>query len=246
MTRLIILSGPSGIGKSPLLKALRRFHPDLGATLRPLVLYNDRPPRPGEEDGVAYHFRSRPYIEQLDGQPGYVVLPVRRDLQALEIAQVLQALDEGRNPIFEGNAYIAEALLSAGELLHVPKISCFMSPLTLDEIMYLQAQPDLDLADIVSEIMREKLIRRTTRQKGLLTDQDYVDIDARCKAAYPELEYAPQFEWVLPNHDGEDSDNWELVGYPLGDARRCLQDFAAILQGLPPKWAERWPLELFG
>lgn len=246
MPRLIILSGPSCIGKSPLLKALRRFYPALGATLRPLVLYNDRAPRPGEENGVAYHFRSRPYIEELDGKPGYVVLPVRRDLQALEVAQVLQALDEGRNPVFEGNAYIAEALLAAAELSHVPKITCFMSPLNLDEILYLQAQPDLDLADIVCEIMREKLVRRTTRQKGLLTDQDYADIDARSQAAYAELEYAPRFEWVFPNHDGEDSDNWELVGYPLGDARRCLLDFAAILQGHPPQWAEQWPPELFG
>lgn len=246
MPGLVILSGPSCIGKTPLLKALRRFYPTVAANLRPLVLYNDRSPRPGEADGTAYHFRPRHYIEELDGKHGYVVLPVRRDLQALEIAQVLQALDEGLNPVFEGNAYIAEALLSAGELLHVPKLSCFMSPLNLDEIMYLQAQPDMDLPQVVREIMREKLIRRTTRHKGVLTDQDYGDIEARCDAAYSELEYAPQFDWILPNHDGEDSDNWELAGYPLGEARRCLQDFAAILQGIPPQWAEKWPLELFG
>ena len=241
MPRLIILSGPSCIGKSPLLRALRRFYPAVWATMRPLVLYSDRSPRPGEHDGVDYYFRERPYIEDLDGKPGYLVLPVRRDLQALEIAQVLRALDEGLSPVFDGNAYIAEALMSAVELLHVPKLTCFMSPLNLEEITYLQAQPDLDLAETVCQIMCGKLRRRAMRLKGVLTDQDDVDIEARARAAYAELQYAPQFDWILPNHDGEDSDDWELVGYPLGDARRCLQDFAAILQGRKPRWAEKWP-----
>ena len=49
--RLVVLSGPSCIGKSPLVKALAQFHPDLNEKLRPLVLYNSRSPRPGEKDG---------------------------------------------------------------------------------------------------------------------------------------------------------------------------------------------------
>ena len=35
--RLIILAGPSCVGKSPLDKALARFHPELRAPLRPVV-----------------------------------------------------------------------------------------------------------------------------------------------------------------------------------------------------------------
>ncbi|MEI6503999.1 MAG: hypothetical protein WCP21_23550, partial [Armatimonadota bacterium] len=207
------------------------------------VLYNDRAPRPGELDGVAYHFRARAEIEALAGQPGYLVLPVRRDLQALEIAQVLRALDEGNTPIFEGNAYLAAALRSAPELAHIPKVAVFLSPLCLDEVAYLRAQPEIDLQTVVAKVMREKLLRRTTRQKGSLTEQDRVDIEARCGAAYTELQYAPQFDWVIPNHDGEDSDNWTLADYPLGEARRSLLDFAAILERREPQWAERWPRE---
>ena len=37
--RLVILSGPSCVGKSPLAKALARFHPDLSAKLQPIVLF---------------------------------------------------------------------------------------------------------------------------------------------------------------------------------------------------------------
>lgn len=245
MPHLVILTGPSCVGKSPLLKALQRFYPAVAQRLQPLVLFNDRAPRPGEVDGIAYHFRPRADIEQLQGRPGFVVLPVRRDLQALEIAQVLRALEAGNLPLFEGNAYIAEALLSAMELSQVPKLSLFLSPLSHEEIVTLRAQPGLDLAVVVADVMREKLRRRTLKHKGTLSDQDLQDIEARCGAAYRELQYAPRFDWVLPNHDGEDSDNWTIAGHPLGEARRSLLDFVAILQGQPPQWAERWPEHTF-
>lgn len=49
---LFIVSAPSGAGKSSLLKALRQRHPEL----RLSVSFTTRPPRPGEEDGVHYHF----------------------------------------------------------------------------------------------------------------------------------------------------------------------------------------------
>ena len=50
MGRLVILAGPSCIGKGPLHAALKRLYPQLAAGLRQVVLYNDRSPRPGEQD----------------------------------------------------------------------------------------------------------------------------------------------------------------------------------------------------
>ena len=64
--RLVILSGPSCVGKSPLRMALARLYPELWSGLERLVLFNSRTPRPGERDGVDYHFRTR---AQVDG-PG--------------------------------------------------------------------------------------------------------------------------------------------------------------------------------
>ena len=49
--RLVILSGPSCVGKRPLAKALARFHPELSANLQPIVLFNSQSPRAGERDG---------------------------------------------------------------------------------------------------------------------------------------------------------------------------------------------------
>ena len=62
--RLVILSGPSCAGKSPLDKALERFFPELHYRLQKLVLYNSRAPRPGETNMVDYHFMSDAQFDQ--------------------------------------------------------------------------------------------------------------------------------------------------------------------------------------
>src|ERR687891_493163 len=93
--RLVILSGPSCVGKSPLTKALARFYPELRNRLQPLVLYNSREPRPGEVDGVDYHFRSREEIEILKAKNHFVVMDVRGDLQALDLQELSESLAKG-------------------------------------------------------------------------------------------------------------------------------------------------------
>jgi guanylate kinase len=52
---LIVLSGPSGVGKSTVLRRLLSRHAD---RLRLSVSATTRPPRPGETDGVDYYFLS--------------------------------------------------------------------------------------------------------------------------------------------------------------------------------------------
>jgi guanylate kinase len=51
---VFVVTGPSGVGKGTLIAALRERHPELGLS----VSATTRPPREGEEDGVAYHFMS--------------------------------------------------------------------------------------------------------------------------------------------------------------------------------------------
>lgn len=50
--RLVVLSGPSGVGKDTVLRELFRLDP----LLRYSVSYTTRPPRPDERDGVSYSF----------------------------------------------------------------------------------------------------------------------------------------------------------------------------------------------
>lgn len=54
--RLIVVSGPSGVGKGTILKEVFERS---GLPLEMSVSATTRPPRPGEIDGVHYHFLSR-------------------------------------------------------------------------------------------------------------------------------------------------------------------------------------------
>src|SRR3954471_7188154 len=50
--RLTVLSGPSGVGKSSVIAETRKQHPGVWVS----VSVTTRKPRPGETDGVEYHF----------------------------------------------------------------------------------------------------------------------------------------------------------------------------------------------
>jgi guanylate kinase len=52
MASVFVITGPSGVGKGTLIAALRERDPELELS----VSATTRPPRPGEQDGVAYHF----------------------------------------------------------------------------------------------------------------------------------------------------------------------------------------------
>jgi len=71
--RLIVISGPSGVGKDTVLQEIFRIAPWLHYS----ISYTTRPPRPGEADGVAYSFVDEAgFRELIDGH------------QLLEYAQV--------------------------------------------------------------------------------------------------------------------------------------------------------------
>lgn len=59
--RLVVLSGPSGVGKSSVVTYLRGHHPEVVFS----VSATTRSPRPGEVDGVHYHFVDPDRFQQL-------------------------------------------------------------------------------------------------------------------------------------------------------------------------------------
>lgn len=238
--RLILFSGPSCVGKSPLAKAFARFFPEQHASMQALVLYNSRSPRPGETSGVDYHFRSRQEIEKLKEQDHFAVMDVRGDLQALDLNELSGNLKKG-NVLFEGNPFVGRLLQTHPALEEINRLSIFMSPLSIEEILFLKsAKPAVALPDFITDVMRRKLLRRTRKQKGELSLKDLENIEKRASSAFTELQDAYHFRYVIPNHDGEDSENWDAFYYPVGDARKALMAFAAIINGDVPSIAETW------
>jgi guanylate kinase len=91
--RVVVLSGPSAVGKSTLVRCLRERIPDLHFS----VSATTRAPRPGETDGVDYHFVTPDRFQELidDGallewaeihgglhRSGTVAHPVREAVEA--------------------------------------------------------------------------------------------------------------------------------------------------------------------
>lgn len=240
MHRLVIFSGPSCVGKSPLAKALARFYPELHKAMQPLVLYNSRAARPGETNGVDYHFRPRPEIEKLKEQDRFVVMDVRGDLQALDFQELKKSLKKG-DVLFEGNPFVGRVLQTHPALEGINRLSIFMSPVSKEEIQYLNSvEPAVSLSDFITDMMRRKLLRRTRKQKGELSLKDLENIEKRAGSAYRELQDAHHFQFVIPNHDGEDSENWDAFYYPVGEARKALLAFVELLESNDADFAEKW------
>jgi guanylate kinase len=244
MNRFIILSGPSCIGKGPLYKALQKFYPDLTSKLNYLVCYDSRAPRPGELEGIDFYFRTREFIESLRGKKDYLVVEYRGDMLAVDFSELRKLLTEG-DVFFEGNSIVSKALLDFCNKEDIEHLSIFLSPLSMEEIQYLKSQKrNINLEDFITDIMRRKLLRRTQKQKTILSAQDLANIEVRASFAFSEIRQAYHFDYVIPNHDGEDSDNWDAFYYPIADARKTLLCLTAILRGENNSYFEKWPQNL--
>ena len=58
---LFVVSGAAGTGKDSVVKALRQAHPEIEKT----VSATTRAPRPGEQEGVDYYYRTQEEFQQL-------------------------------------------------------------------------------------------------------------------------------------------------------------------------------------
>jgi guanylate kinase len=244
MSRFIVLSGPSCIGKGPLHKALQKFYPDLASRLNHLVSYDSRAPRPGEREGVDFYFRTREVIESLRSSKDHLVIEYRGDMLAVDFRQIKDRIREG-DVFFEGNPVVGKALLNFCTEEGIEPLSVFLSPLSMDEIQYLKSpERNIIIEDFVTDVMRRKLLRRTQRQKTIPSAKDLENIEIRASCAFSEMKLAYHFDYVIPNHDGEDSENWDASYYPIGDARKTLLCFAAILSGRSHSYCEKWSQDL--
>lgn len=244
MSKFIILSGPSCVGKGPLYKALKKFYPDLVSRFNYLVSYHSRAPRPGEREGIDFYFRTRDFIENLRSRKDHLVIEYRGDMLAVDLGEIRKLLEEG-DVFFEGNSVVGKTLLDLCKKEDIEHLSIFLSPLSMDEIKYLKSpERNINLEDLVTDVMRRKLLKRIQKQKTILSARDLENIEVRASCAFSEMKLAHNFDYIIPNHDGEDSDNWDAFYYPIADARKTLLCLAAILSGKSHSYYEKWPQKL--
>ena len=96
--RLFVISGPAGVGKSEIVKLLLKKHPDVALS----VSCTTRAPRPGEVDGVSYHFVSDARFDELVSRDAfYEWAHVHQNRYGTLKSVVKDELDAGRDLILE-------------------------------------------------------------------------------------------------------------------------------------------------
>ncbi len=96
--RLFVISGPAGVGKSEIVKMLLKRHPDVSLS----VSCTTRQPRPGEIDGVSYHFVTEERFDELVAQDAfYEWAHVHQNRYGTLKEVVRKQLDAGHDLILE-------------------------------------------------------------------------------------------------------------------------------------------------
>ncbi|HEX5450985.1 MAG TPA: guanylate kinase [Candidatus Limnocylindrales bacterium] len=107
--QLVIISGPSGVGKDTVIEALRlrHRHPDY----RYVVTCTTRPRRPGETDGLSYHFLDAAAFDRLrDAGELLEWAEVHGNRYGTPRQSVRDALVAGRDAILKIDVQGAEAV----------------------------------------------------------------------------------------------------------------------------------------
>ncbi|HEU4325670.1 MAG TPA: guanylate kinase [Roseiflexaceae bacterium] len=93
---LVVISGPSGVGKDTLLMRMR----ELGFPFHFVVTATSRPIRPGERDGFDYHFVTKQHFEHMiEREELLEFADVYGHYKGIPKSEVRQALDSGKDVI---------------------------------------------------------------------------------------------------------------------------------------------------
>ncbi len=151
---LYIVSAPSGAGKTSLVKALLDAQPQV----RVSVSHTTRPMRPGEVDGVNYHFVTREaFLERLQQGEFLEHAEVFGNLYGTSQHWVEQTLDQGYDLILEIDWQGAQQVR---RLMPQAK-SIFILPPTQEALRQRLTNRGQDSDDVIEKRMREAVSEMT-------------------------------------------------------------------------------------
>ena len=165
MARVFVITGPSGVGKGTLIRGLMER---LGA-LELSVSATTRPPRPGEHDGVDYHFLTGEQFEQRVADGDFVEYADYAGRRYGTLRSELQERVNAGVPVVleievQGARQVRAAMPEA--------VQVFIAPPSLDAL-------------------RTRLIGRGT--------DDANEVERRLRVAEQELNAQPEFAHVVVN-----------------------------------------------
>lgn len=166
---LFVISGPSGVGKGTLVAAVLKAFPDIALSISATT----RAPRPGDVEGVSYHFKTDEEFDELIAQGNMLEwAQIHGNRYGTLLSEVQKALASGKDLILEidpqGNSQVKSTLPEA--------FSIFIAPPTKEEL-------------------RTRLVARGT--------EDSMSIEQRLRTAELELREKDRYNAVIVNDDLE-------------------------------------------
>ena len=150
--RLLVISGPSGVGKDTVLRTLFALDPHL----RYSVSYTTRAPRPGEVDGTSYSFVDEPtFLAMVERGEFLEWARVHGNLYGTSLARVREHLERGEDVVLKIDVQGAAQLRG-----RVPEaIFIFLLPPSLEELRERlrsrESESDESLAQRDADAVRE-------------------------------------------------------------------------------------------
>ena len=196
---LFVVAAPSGGGKTSLTRALLEKDPGI----RLSVSYTTRPPRPGEQDGVDYHFVSTERFMALRDAGEFLEhAHVHGNWYATSASWLNQQIEAGQDVLLEidwqGAAQVRRLIPSSVHIFILP--------------------PSLAL-------LEERLHRRGQDEKATIA--------RRLEAARDEMRHCAEFNYVIINQDfatAVDDLSAIVRASRLRAARQCVRHGALITQ----------------
>lgn len=147
---LIILSSPSGAGKSTLAKRLRAWDDSIVFS----VSATTRKPRPGEVDGVDYHFVSESDFKKTVAKGGMLEhAHVFGNFYGSPKAAVEEAINAGRDVLFDIDWQGAQLIENSDLGRHT--LSVFLLPPSITELRRRLETRAQDSDDVISKRMQK-------------------------------------------------------------------------------------------
>ena len=166
--RLIVFSAPSGTGKSTVAKLVM----ERVGSLEFSVSATTRPMRPGERDGVDYHFLSRETFERKIAENGFIEHEFFfGNFYGTLLDKTTEAIEAGRNLLFDLDV---KGALNLKRIFGERALLVFLKPPSMEE-----------------------LARRLQERKS----ESAETLKSRLERAEMELSHADQFDFVVVNDD---------------------------------------------
>ena len=162
---LVVLSGPSGVGKDSILMRMR----DIGFPFHFVVTATSRAQRPGERDGYDYHFVSKERFEEMIARGELLEwAEVYGHYKGIPKREVGQALQSGRDVILRIDVQGAATI----KRLAPDAVFIFLAPGSFDEL-----HNRLQWRRTESPDQMEQRLAMARREMDALDTFDYVVIN---------------------------------------------------------------------